>query len=56
LLLPVWNIHKKISGLLTTAEILKKVKELEIISRKLTTHMFTGEYHSAFKGRVMSFR
>jgi uncharacterized protein (DUF58 family) len=56
LLLPVWNIHKKISGLLTTAEILKKVKELEIISRKLTTHMFTGEYHSAFKGRGMSFR
>jgi uncharacterized protein (DUF58 family) len=42
--------------LLTTAEILKKVKELEIISRKLTTHMFTGEYHSAFKGRGMSFR
>ena len=40
----------------TTAEILKKVKELEIISRKLTTHMFTGEYHSAFKGRGMSFR
>ena len=42
--------------MLTTAEILKKVKELEIISRKLTTHMFTGEYHSAFKGRGMSFR
>ena len=42
--------------MLTTSEILKKVKELEIISRKLTTHMFTGEYHSAFKGRGMSFR
>ena len=42
--------------MLTTAEILKKVKELEIISRKLTTHMFTGEYHSAFKGKGMSFR
>lgn len=40
----------------TTAEILKKVKDLEIISRKLTTHLFTGEYHSAFKGRGMSFR
>ncbi len=40
----------------TTAEILKKVKDLEITSRKLTTHMFTGEYHSAFKGRGMSFR
>lgn len=42
--------------MLTTAEIQKKVKDLEIISRKLTTHMFTGEYHSAFKGRGMSFR
>ena len=40
----------------TTAEILKKVKDLEIISRRLTTDMFTGEYHSAFKGRGMSFR
>ena len=42
--------------LLTTAEIQKKVKDLEIISRKLTTHMFTGEYHSAFKGKGMRFR
>ena len=42
--------------MLSIAEIQKKVKELEIISRKLTTHMFTGEYHSAFKGRGMSFR
>lgn len=42
--------------MLTIADILKKVKELEIISRRLTTHMFTGEYHSAFKGRGMSFR
>ncbi|GAC1379685.1 MAG: DUF58 domain-containing protein [Ginsengibacter sp.] len=42
--------------MLTTIEIQKKVKELEIISRKLTTNMFTGEYHSAFKGRGMSFR
>lgn len=41
---------------LSTTEIQKKVKELEIISRKLTTNMFTGEYHSAFKGRGMSFR
>jgi uncharacterized protein (DUF58 family) len=42
--------------MLSVSEILKKVRELEIISRKLTTHMFTGEYHSAFKGRGMSFR
>jgi uncharacterized protein (DUF58 family) len=41
---------------LTTAEILKKVRELEIKSKKLTRHIFTGEYHSAFKGRGMLFK
>jgi uncharacterized protein (DUF58 family) len=41
---------------LTTADIIKKVKELEIISKKITTQLFTGEYHSAFKGRGMRFR
>ncbi|MBC6493201.1 DUF58 domain-containing protein [Flavihumibacter stibioxidans] len=42
--------------MLTTADILKKVKELEIKSKKLTRHLFTGEYHSAFKGKGMSFK
>lgn len=42
--------------MLTTEEILRKVRELEIKSKKLTTHLFTGEYHSAFKGKGMSFR
>src|SRR4029077_13168733 len=42
--------------MLTTAEILKKVRELEIKSKRLTRHIFSGEYHSAFKGRGMSFR
>ena len=41
---------------MTTEEILRKVKELEIKSRKITTHLFTGEYHSAFKRKGMSFR
>jgi uncharacterized protein (DUF58 family) len=41
---------------LTTAEIFKKVKELEIKSKKLTRHLFTGEYHSAFKGKGMAFK
>jgi uncharacterized protein (DUF58 family) len=41
---------------LTTEAILKKVRELEIKSKKITTHLFTGEYHSAFKGKGMSFR
>ena len=36
--------------------LLKKVRELEIKSKKITTHLFTGEYHSAFKGKGMSFR
>lgn len=38
------------------SDILKKVRELEIKSKKLTNHLFTGEYHSAFKGRGMSFK
>ena len=42
--------------MLTTAEIIKKVRLLEIKSKKLTTDLFTGEYHSAFKGRGMSFK
>ncbi len=41
---------------MTTTDILKKVRELEIKSNKLTNHLFTGEYHSAFKGRGMSFK
>lgn len=44
------------TGVLTTTELLKKVRELEIKSKKITTHLFTGEYHSAFKGKGMSFR
>ncbi|HEU4472772.1 MAG TPA: DUF58 domain-containing protein [Flavisolibacter sp.] len=42
--------------MLTTADILKKVRELEIKSKKLTSDLFTGEYHSAFKGKGMSFK
>src|ERR687890_1473291 len=41
---------------MTTADILKKVRELEIKSTRLTNHLFTGEYHTAFKGRGMSFK
>ncbi len=42
--------------MLTTEEILKKVRVLEIKSKRLTNHMFTGEYHSAFKGQGMSYK
>jgi len=37
-------------------ELLKKVRELEIKSKRLTNHLFTGEYHTAFKGRGMAFK
>lgn len=36
-------------------EILKKVRRIEIRSRKLTKNIFAGEYHSAFKGKGMAF-
>ena len=36
--------------------LVKKVHDLEIISKRLTNHLFTGEYHSAFKGRGMAFK
>jgi uncharacterized protein (DUF58 family) len=42
--------------LLTTTEIIKKVRLLEIKSKKLTSDLFTGEYHSAFKGKGMSYK
>lgn len=38
------------------AAILKKVKELEIKSKELTTNLFSGEYRTAFKGRGMVFK
>lgn len=41
---------------MTVSETLKKVRELEITSKRLTNHLFTGEYHTAFKGRGMSFK
>ena len=36
-------------------ELLKKVRKLEIKSRGLSAQLFSGQYHSAFKGRGMSF-
>ncbi len=40
---------------MTTAEILAKVRRIEIKTKGLSNHIFAGEYHSAFKGRGMSF-
>ncbi len=36
-------------------EILKKIRRIEIISKKQSNEIFAGEYHSAFKGRGMEF-
>jgi uncharacterized protein (DUF58 family) len=40
---------------LETKELLKKVRQLEIRTRGLVNQVFSGEYHSVFKGRGMSF-
>lgn len=37
------------------AELIRKVRQIEIKTRGLTTNIFAGEYHSAFKGKGMTF-
>ena len=38
-----------------TKEILKKVRKIEIKTKRLSNDIFGGEYHSSFKGRGMTF-
>lgn len=38
-----------------TADILKRVRQIEIKTRGLSSNIFAGEYHTAFKGRGMMF-
>ena len=38
-----------------TSDILKKVRKIEIKTRGLSSNIFAGQYHSAFKGRGMAF-
>ncbi len=38
-----------------TSDILKRVRQIEIKTRGLSSNIFAGEYHSAFKGRGMAF-
>lgn len=40
---------------MNTQELLKKVRKIEIKTRGLSNQIFSGEYHSAFKGRGMTF-
>ena len=38
-----------------TQDLLKKVRQIEIKTRRLSANIFAGQYHSAFKGRGMAF-
>jgi len=38
-----------------TKDIIKKVRKIEIKTKRLSNHIFSGEYHSSFKGRGMTF-
>ena len=38
-----------------TKELLKKVRKIEIKTKRLSDHIFGGEYQSTFKGRGMAF-
>jgi uncharacterized protein (DUF58 family) len=38
-----------------SAELLKRVRKIEIKTKGLSSQIFSGEYHSAFKGRGMAF-
>ncbi len=38
-----------------TKELLKKVRKVEIKTKRLSNNIFGGEYHSTFKGRGMTF-
>ena len=38
-----------------TKALLKKVRKIEIKTRRLSNHLFGGEYQSTFKGRGMTF-
>src|SRR6187549_286381 len=38
-----------------SSELLRRVRKIEIKTRGITTQVFSGQYHSAFKGRGMAF-
>tara|TARA_Y100000815_G_C13349488_1_gene503641 strand:+ start:8514 stop:9419 length:906 start_codon:yes stop_codon:yes gene_type:complete len=47
--------RKLLTEEMDTKELLKKVRKIEIKTRRLSDHIFGGEYHSTFKGRGMTF-
>ncbi len=60
-LLKLKYLNKKFSAVgvelpkMDTKEILQKVRKIEIKTRRLSDHIFSGEYHTSFKGRGMTF-
>jgi len=53
---PADNFNMSIENkTMISEEVLKKVRQIEIQTRKLVNEVFSGEYHSAFKGRGMEF-
>jgi uncharacterized protein (DUF58 family) len=38
-----------------TKELLKKVRKIEIKTKRFSNHLFSGEYHTSFKGKGMTF-
>ena len=51
----IFNLKFSIE-LMEVSDLLKKVRSLEIKSKRLTNHLFTGEYHTAFRGQGMAFK
>jgi uncharacterized protein (DUF58 family) len=41
--------------MIEASEILKRIRKIEIKTKGLSKHLFSGDYHSAFKGRGMAF-
>lgn len=50
-----FSAHHKYSKQMDTAELIKKVRTIEIKTKGLSRNIFAGEYHSAFKGMGMAF-
>ena len=49
------EVPARVEGGASTSDILKKVRQIEIKARGLSSNIFAGQYHSAFKGRGMAF-
>jgi len=51
----ILNTKHETNKELETKELIKKVRKIEIKTKHLSNQIFSGEYHSAFKGRGMAF-